>query len=73
LDGEAPKNLAPHLFELVRMKNKTVHQELSQDAWIQTLGRKITTSSHLQEFVSLWIRIQDFQLQPDIEDQITWK
>ena len=53
LDGEAPKNLAPHLFERVRMKNKTVHQELSQDAWIQTLGRKITTSSHLQEFVSL--------------------
>jgi hypothetical protein len=59
LDGKVPKNLAAHLFELVRMKNKTVHQELSQDAWIQTVGRKITTSSQLQEFVSLWIHIQD--------------
>jgi hypothetical protein len=28
LDGEAPKYLAPHLFDLVRRKNKSVQQKL---------------------------------------------
>jgi hypothetical protein len=27
LDGEAPKSLARHLFELVKRKNKTVEQD----------------------------------------------
>jgi len=30
LDGEAPKNLAPHLFELVARKNRSVQQELEK-------------------------------------------
>ena len=32
LDGEAPRNLAPHLFDLVKRKNKTVEQELNNSA-----------------------------------------
>lgn len=41
------------------MRNKTVQQELDQDTWIRSLRNKITTATQLQEFVSLWIRIQD--------------
>jgi hypothetical protein len=73
LDGEAPKNLAPHLFQLVRRKNKTVQQELTNDAWIETLRGEISTATQLQEFVSLWVCIQDVNLQPDLDDQIIWK
>ena len=63
LDGEAPRNLAPHLFECVKRKNKTVHQELQNDKWIHSLRGKITYTTHIEEFVSLWIRFQNIHLQ----------
>ncbi|WVZ94829.1 LOW QUALITY PROTEIN: hypothetical protein U9M48_040673 [Paspalum notatum var. saurae] len=53
LDGEAPCNLAPHLFALIKRKNKSVLQELTNDAWIKALRNKITTSMQIEEFVSL--------------------
>ena len=31
LEGEAPRNLVPQLFELVRRKNRSVQQELQND------------------------------------------
>jgi len=38
LDGEAPRYLAPHLFQLVSRKNRTVCQELQNGNWIRSLG-----------------------------------
>ena len=73
LDGEAPKNLAPHLFELVKRKNRTVQQELHNNCWILLLRGRITTATHLEEFVSLWLRVQSIQLQHGIRDSIVWK
>jgi hypothetical protein len=68
VDGEAPRNLAPHLFELVRRKNRSVQQELHNHAWIWALRGRITTATHVEEFVSLWIRLQNIQLQPGMQD-----
>ena len=73
LEGVAPRNLAPHLFLLVTRKNKTVQQELQNKNWIRSLRGKITTATHIEEFVSLWIRIQNVQLLPGVRDSITWK
>jgi hypothetical protein len=73
LEGEAPRNLAPQLFELVRRKNRSVQQELQNDGCIRSLRGKITTATHQEEFISLWIRIQNIQLQPGVQDSITWK
>ncbi|WVZ92634.1 hypothetical protein U9M48_038683, partial [Paspalum notatum var. saurae] len=73
LDGEATRNLAPHLFELVKRKNRTVAQELSNNAWIRTLKNKVTTTTQIEEFVSLWIRLQHTHLRENIADSITWK
>jgi hypothetical protein len=73
LDGEAPRNLAPHLFKLIRRKNKSVAQELTNSAWIQSLRGKITTTTQLEEFVYLWTRIRQVSLQPDVEDTLVWK
>jgi hypothetical protein len=73
LDGEAPHNLAPHLFKLVRRKNKSVVQELTNSAWIQSLRGKIATTTKIEKFVHLWIRIQQVSLQSDVEDTLVWK
>jgi hypothetical protein len=73
LDAEAPKNLAPHLFELVKRKNRTIQQELHNNNWIRLLRGRITTATHLEEFVLLWLRVQSIQLQPRIRDSVVWK
>ncbi|WVZ57411.1 hypothetical protein U9M48_007799 [Paspalum notatum var. saurae] len=39
----------------------------------QTPEEEITTAVQIEEFVSLWIRLQQVHLQPEIEDAITWK
>lgn len=57
LDGEAPRYLAPHLFMLVRRKNRMVRQELHNGNWIKSLQRHITTTTQIQEFIGLWIRL----------------
>jgi len=73
LDGQAPKYLAPNLFRLVSRTNQTVQKELRNNNWMHKLGRKITSATHIEEFVSLWIRIQDVHLQQGVQDTITWR
>ena len=73
LDGEVPRNLATYLFELVRRKNRSVQHELHNHTWIRALRGRITTVTHVEEFVSLWIRIHNIQLQPGVQDSIAWK
>jgi hypothetical protein len=73
LDGEAPKNLAPHLFELVSRKNRSVQQELHNGRWMHYLRNRVNTTEYIEEFVSLWIRIQAVHLQPGVRDSIIWR
>jgi hypothetical protein len=73
LDGMAPRNLAPHLFELVSRKNKSVAIEINDGNWIRSLRGKITSTVQIEEFVSLLFRLHDFHLQPQVPDSITWK
>lgn len=71
LDGEAPKFLAPNLFMLVRRKNRSVQQELHNNNWIRTFMGRITTATLIEEFVSLWIRLQNIHLNQGVNDSIT--
>ena len=71
LDGQAPRYPAPNLFRLVSRRNRTVQQELRNNNWMRSLGRIITSAVHIEEFVSLWIRIQDVHLQQGVQDSIT--
>ena len=48
-------------------------QELRNNNWIRKLQRKITSAVHIEEIVSLWIRIQDVHLQQGVQDTITWR
>lgn len=72
LEGEAPKHLAPHLFQLISRKIRTVQQELWNNNWMHSLQGRITSAVHIEGFVSLWIRIQDVHLQQGVRDSITW-
>jgi hypothetical protein len=40
----APRNIAPHLFDLIPRKNNSVAHELSGQHWIKTLRSRITSS-----------------------------
>jgi hypothetical protein len=64
LAGEMPRYLVPHLFMLVRRKNRTVRQELQNGNKIRSLRTKITTTIQIQEFVGLWIRIKACSCSP---------
>jgi hypothetical protein len=48
-----PRNLAPHLFELVSRKNKSVVIEINDGNWIRSLRGKITSTVQIEEFVFL--------------------
>jgi hypothetical protein len=73
LQGEAPRYLAPNLFQLASRKNRTVQHELQNNNWIRSLRGRITSAVHIEEFISLWVRIQDVHLQQGVRDSIAWK
>jgi hypothetical protein len=50
-----------------------VQQELNSNTWCRQLQGKITTAVEVEEFVSLWIRLQGVHLDPSTEDTIVWK
>ena len=50
-----------------------MQQELQNNNWMRSLRRKITSAVHTEEFVSLWIRIQDVHLQQGVQDSIIWQ
>lgn len=72
LNGMAPRNIE-YIFELVPRKNRSVACEFNGGNWIRSLRSKITLLVQIEEFISLWIRLQDFYLQPQVPNSITWK
>jgi hypothetical protein len=62
LEGEAPRYLASNLFKLAPRKNRAVQHELWNNNWIRSLRERITSAVHIEEFMSLWVRIQDVHL-----------
>jgi hypothetical protein len=58
---------------LVTRKNKSVQQELHNGNWILYLRKRVHITEHIEEFVSLWIRIQAVHLQLGVRDSIIWR
>jgi hypothetical protein len=52
LQGKAPSNIAPLLYNLAHFKNRTVEKELQNNKWIQGV-RCILTRDELLQFVEL--------------------
>jgi hypothetical protein len=71
LNGMAPKELAPNLFEVARYKKRSVKTEMQGANWIRNLT-DVTTSAQLEEFTLLFMAISSVQLS-DQKDKIVWK
>jgi hypothetical protein len=61
LQGMAPKELAPSLFQVTRFKNRTVHAELHNQSWIRNL-KSIDSATQVEEFVLLFMSLADVEL-----------
>ncbi|PNT65131.1 hypothetical protein BRADI_4g37815v3 [Brachypodium distachyon] len=58
LDGLAPNVIAPTIFAITTRKNRSVHDDITEGAWVCALRGKISNAVQLDEFVSLWLRLQ---------------
>jgi hypothetical protein len=71
LHGLRPQELAPALYNLAWRKGISVAQGCSDRKWMNGLKR-ITTTKEIDQFITLWTKIQTMQL-TDQEDKVTWK
>jgi len=67
------KYICLNCLDLTKRKNRSVQQELHNASWTNHLSGWINTAEQLEEFVSLWLRVQAIELQQDVEDSITWR
>lgn len=63
---QAPRDLAPHLYQLAWRKNLTLREELEGDKWNRGLWR-MSTAEQIAEFISLWSLVQEVQLTNEMD------
>ena len=74
LDGCCPKDMAPTIFALSRKKNRTVQQAVAANVWVQDLNvLQINSALQISQFVTLWEKVRSTHLDPNLQDQITWR
>jgi hypothetical protein len=69
LGGRAPKDMAPHLFNLAHFKNRTVKKGLNNKNWIHVVHR-ISMAKELHEFINLWVLVRSVNLNQGGKDEI---
>ncbi|CAN6359861.1 unnamed protein product [Urochloa humidicola] len=75
LGTDSPCIVAPELCKLVRprvVRLRTVRDALVDRAWTQDITRQLTVTA-IRQYMFLWARLRDVQLQPDVEDTIAWR
>lgn len=73
-NGECPKDVAPLIFQINSRKNRTVQQALTENNWVRDINLlRFDTVHHFIQFTRLWQGLQEVELNPEIQDQITWK
>jgi mannosylglycoprotein endo-beta-mannosidase len=74
LNGRAPKDIAPKIFESSKRKKCKVDQAIVNGAWIANITIDNTFSeTHLAQFIELWLLVNGVQLHTGVEDSIVWK
>ena len=74
LFGEAPKDVAPCIFASSVRKNRTVSSALQNGRWVQDINLTAGFSAlHFAQFVRLWTKINQIQLNQGTPDEIYWK
>jgi hypothetical protein len=74
LNGRAPKEIAPKIFESSKRKKCKVEQAIVNRYWIASITIDNTFSeTHLAQFIELWQLVNGVQLQSGVEDSVVWK
>lgn len=68
----APRDIAPRLFGAASRKECTVYEALSRDNWLHDLDRN-WRDDMIEELINLSSLLSQTQLNPLLEDHITWK
>lgn len=71
LQGVAPRTLSPTLYNLEKHNNKKKLAKSFKIMHGSILQGRINDATQLEEFISIWIWIQEVHLQPDTEDSIS--
>jgi len=74
LDGQSLKHTLPNLFRIVtaRGKGRTVADALNNRRWISDLKGALTVDVII-EYLQLWDLLENFELQPAVEDTHIWQ
>ena len=73
-NGECPKDVHPLIFQISSRKNRTVQQALTENNWVRDINLlRFDTVQHFIQFTRLWQGLQEVELNPETQDQITWK
>lgn len=74
LQGQKPKDMAPDIFFPSKRKKACVAHALANNDWIRCVDMQRGLSVvHIQQFVDLWSKVQEVQLETDTKDVISWK
>ncbi|KAE8776883.1 hypothetical protein D1007_50376 [Hordeum vulgare] len=72
LFGECPKVVAPGLYKIATRKNRSVHDALFRDTWLNDLAHGLTEDM-TNELSNLANRVDRVMLQVGQQDEITWR
>jgi len=72
--GQSLEHTFPHLFRAVttRGKGRTVFDALDNRRWVSDLKGTLTMDV-IFEYLQLWDFLENFELQPDLEDTHIWQ
>ena len=74
LDGLRPMDIAPRIFDISKRKNCSVLKALDEDFWVTQINlTEGISAGHIQEFATLWEKLEGVILDHDTQDTITWK
>ena len=74
LDGLRPMDIAPRIFDTSKRKDCSVLKALNEDFWVTQINlTEGISAGHIQEFATLWEKLEGVILDHDTQDTITWK
>lgn len=72
INGQAPKYIAPTLFQKTKRKNVTLKKAMDENKWVSHIY-PIQSFEEMQEFIGLWGVVNSIFRRDDAEDEIKWK
>jgi hypothetical protein len=72
LNGVAPIDIAPNLYEKAHFKKRMVVRELLNKSWMYAACH-ISSREDLLEFINLWALVKNVNLSGEEHDSILWK